>query len=141
VQTCDAGDLHELFGPLLGGEHFRFRTKLQASLRAEVFVPLLFSKGIGEKLANVLESLHESAACCHVRLSALETLGTLGSGGFGKVIKVMDTHTGEVYAMKLQNKDRTTKFAMREAQALHTSHHAFIVRLVQIFHTKIIYVW
>ena len=38
--------------------------------------------------------------------------------------------------MKLQPKDRTTKYAVREAQALHSSYHAFIVGLVHIFQTS-----
>eukprot|EP00928_Gymnodinium_smaydae_P029900 TRINITY_DN22387_c0_g5_i1.p1 TRINITY_DN22387_c0_g5~~TRINITY_DN22387_c0_g5_i1.p1 ORF type:complete len:1104 (-),score=233.06 TRINITY_DN22387_c0_g5_i1:115-3426(-) len=138
VESCDLEDIQGLFGPIMGGEHFRFLSKLHMCARttAEGFVPLLFSKGVGEQLAHILESLQESASGSRVRLSALKTLGNLGSGGFGKVIKVMDTRSGDLYAMKLQHKNRTTKFAVREAQALHMSDHAFIVRLAHIFHTK-----
>jgi len=52
------------------------------------------------------------------------------------VLKVLDKRTQKHYAMKLQPKDRTTKYAVREAQALHVSRHAFIVGLVHIFQTS-----
>jgi len=141
VEECQPDDLHELFGPLVGGEHYRFRAKpkVPAQLRAKGLTTFLFSKGVGEQLAEVLESMHERAAGTKVRLSTLRTVGTLGAGGFGKVIKVQDARTGELYAMKLQRKDRTTKCAVREAKALHMSNHAFIVRLVHIFHTHTFY--
>lgn len=41
--------------------------------------------------------------------------------------------------MKLQRKNMTTRCAVREAQTLHRSKHAFIVRLVHIFHTESLY--
>eukprot|EP00435_Cladocopium_sp_Y103_P021007 s1824_g5.t1 len=57
----------------------------------------------------------------------------------GGVAKVLDVCSSEVYALKLQRRDSTTKFAIREAEALHRSSHAFIVRLIHIFQTQSYY--
>ena len=53
------------------------------------------------------------------QLTTLRTQGVLGAGSFGKVFKVLDVSSQELYALKLQRRDSTTKFAIREAQALH----------------------
>jgi len=74
-----------------------------------------------------------------VQLSSLKVLNVLGAGAFGKVMKVEDVSTGEIYAMKLQNKDKAMKQAVREAKALQGHQHPFIVRLEGIFHTTIFY--
>ncbi|CAE7942902.1 nrc-2, partial [Symbiodinium sp. KB8] len=74
-----------------------------------------------------------------VQLTALRTQGVLGAGAFGKVFKVLDVASSEVYALKLQRRDRASKFAIREAKALHRSSHAFIVRLIHIFQTQSYY--
>jgi len=66
-------------------------------------------------------------------------VATLGSGGFGKVLKVEDVRSGAFYAMKLQSKNKAAKQAVREAQALNASKHPFIVELVQIFRTSAFY--
>ncbi|CAK0857123.1 unnamed protein product [Prorocentrum cordatum] len=96
----------------------------------------MLSTGIGDQMAQALDSIHESDH--EVRLSSLKTQGMLGAGAFGKVIKVLDARTAEVYAMKLQKRNMTTKFAVREAQAMEYSH-AFIVRIVHIFQTRTFY--
>jgi len=108
-------------------------------LRANGLSSFMFARGVGEQLAQVLQGWREHAAGCQVRLSSLKTVRTLGTGGYGKVVMVQDMRSGELYAMKLQKKDRTTKCAVREAQALERSNHAFIVRLVHIFHTTTFY--
>eukprot|EP00927_Polykrikos_kofoidii_P065273 TRINITY_DN61055_c0_g1_i1.p1 TRINITY_DN61055_c0_g1~~TRINITY_DN61055_c0_g1_i1.p1 ORF type:complete len:1142 (-),score=168.33 TRINITY_DN61055_c0_g1_i1:8-3397(-) len=143
VESVIAEDLHELFGPVVGGEHYRFSATSKLSARSrgrpKGLISFLFSKGVGEKVSEVLESMRERAAGHSVRLCNLKTFGTLGAGGFGKVIAVRDARSGERYAMKVQRKDRATKCAVREARALHMSKHAFIVRLVHIFHTQTFY--
>mmetsp|Transcript_101778 Transcript_101778/g.283394 ORF Transcript_101778/g.283394 Transcript_101778/m.283394 type:complete len:384 (-) Transcript_101778:75-1226(-) len=95
----------------------------------------MFSIGIGEQLAEVLDS----ASCHRAMLSNLKSQGVLGAGSFGKVLRVLDVKTAEVYALKLQRRDQTAKFAVCEARALHRSSHAYIVRLVHIFQTSTFY--
>lgn len=69
-------------------------------------------------------------------------VGTLGSGGFGRVIEVVDQKTRVRYAMKLQNKrtgpdayEGIGKAAVHEARALTRLKHPFIVRLYNAFQT------
>jgi len=95
----------------------------------------LFTTGIGEQMAEVLDNEAPGSP----QLTTLRTQGVLGAGAFGKVFKVLDVCSSEVYALKLQRRDSTTKFAIREAEALHRSSHAFIVRLIHIFQTQSYY--
>jgi len=116
---------------------FRPGKKEDSSSVPSGLASFMFSTGIGEQLAEYLDS--DEGQGQKVELSSLRTQGVLGSGAFGRVFKVQDVETGEIYALKLQRRERTTKFAVREAQALHQSSHAYIVRLVQIFQTQNFY--
>lgn len=129
-----------IYGPLVRDSHSRFLIS-SASSRASGAAGLtsfMFSTGIGEHLAEVLDAAPGMSGR-GFQLSSLTTQGVLGAGSFGKVFKVLDVQTAEIYALKLQRRDRTTKVAVREAQALHRSRHAFIVRLVHVFQTQTFY--
>jgi len=129
-----------LFGQVINHSRARFllsQWKTAGKSLAPGLASFMFSTGIGEQLAEYLDSNQTQGQ--QVQLSSLRTQGVLGTGAFGRVFKVLDVQTGEIYAMKLQRRDRTTKFAVREAQALHQSSHAYIVRLVQIFQTQTFY--
>jgi len=145
-------ELRSLFGPLLGGGGSHYargrcrtwpRTEQAPEAAADGLASMMFACGVGEQLAQLLEESRQRGDGHAVRLSALKLLKTLGTGGFGKVLQVLDTQTGEVYAMKLQKKHRTEKtaarVAAREALALNWSNHAFIVRLFDVFQTKSFY--
>ncbi|CAE7896644.1 ppk14 [Symbiodinium microadriaticum] len=124
VNRCDAEELATLFG--LEWDRHEY-SKMPADVekgRHTGLVSFLFSRSVGDQLARVLDGLRQ------------EQVRALGAGGFGSVIKVVDKRTQKFYAMKLQAKDRATKYAVREAQALHASDHAFIVGLVHIFQTS-----
>ena len=96
----------------------------------------LFSKGIGDQFASLLEICWERQP---LRLSRLEALAKLGEGGFGRVYKVRDTRRGNQYALKLQGRSRVASAAVREANALHEVKHLFVVELVQVFCTSSFY--
>jgi len=143
-----------LFGPLLAGRGQSYsrdrplgggggpgglRRARVPEQAADGLASTMFACGVGEQLAQLLEEGRHRDRGHTVRLSALKSLATLGTGGFGKVIKVLDTQTGAVYAMKLQRKNQTSKAAVREAQALNWANHVFIVRLYDIFQTKSFY--
>jgi len=96
----------------------------------------LFAKGMGEQFASLVEIVVERD---EVRLSRLRALDKLGQGGFGSVYQVQDTHTGCVYALKLQKKADSATCAVDEAKALHESTHLCIVSLINIFHTSQFY--
>ena len=96
----------------------------------------LFSKGIGDQFASLLEICWERQP---LRLSRLEALAKLGEGGFGRVYKVCDTRRGVEYALKLQVRSRVATAAVREANALHEVKHPYVVELVQVFCTSSFY--
>ena len=136
-----SGELHgvaqSVFGQVLKNSESRF---LVASKHTGVgtgpsLTGFLFTTGIGEQMAEVLDNEAPGSP----QLTTLRTQGVLGAGAFGKVFKVLDVCSSEVYALKLQRRDSTTKFAIREAEALHRSSHAFIVRLIHIFQTQSYY--
>lgn len=145
VEPCDSKDLKDLqalFGPQMGGSSGWEAQGSRTNLKREStgLMSYMFNKGVGEQFQQVLEGINENSSKHPVHISSLKTVEVLGAGGFGKVIRVSDVRTGEHYAMKIQKKDRTTKQAVREAQALHVSDHAFIVRLIHIFQTMSFYV-
>eukprot|EP00443_Scrippsiella_acuminata_P049344 CAMPEP_0115497244 /NCGR_PEP_ID=MMETSP0271-20121206/66186_1 /TAXON_ID=71861 /ORGANISM="Scrippsiella trochoidea, Strain CCMP3099" /LENGTH=793 /DNA_ID=CAMNT_0002925949 /DNA_START=39 /DNA_END=2421 /DNA_ORIENTATION=+ len=100
------------------------------------FASILFSRGIGDQFASLLEILWETD---DIRLSRLQIVGRLGEGGFGKVVKVQDTRSSREFAVKLQRRDRVATAAVREAEFLHEIHHPFIVRLEKVFRTSAFY--
>jgi len=132
-------ELQRLFGEVVGGEHYHVWVGNKEWGNCARLVSFMFSRGVGEQLERLIEDLHELSVGSKITLSCLKSRGPLGSGGFGKVIKVQDVRTGECYAMKLQKKDHASNFAVREAETLHRSEHPFIVRLVHIFHTTCLY--
>ncbi|CAK0837753.1 unnamed protein product [Prorocentrum cordatum] len=145
LQRTISMEYHEesmrLFGQEYGSNDSRFRfgpasEKTNQQNKTDGLASFMLSTGIGDQMAQALDSINESDH--EVRLSSLKTQGMLGAGAFGKVIKVLDARTAEVYAMKLQKRNMTTKFAVREAQAMEYSH-AFIVRIVHIFQTRTFY--
>jgi len=101
----------------------------------------MLSRGVGEQLQRLREWLrhsrrrNSSGGKRRLHMSDLRILSTLGAGGFGKVLKVEDMRSGEFFALKLQCRSKAMKQAVREAQALDTSQHPFIVELMQIFRT------
>merc|ERR1719203_1315744 len=97
----------------------------------------MFHRAVGEQAERLLE--HSSQRHSKVRLAYLTTIGTLGAGGFGRVLKVQDVRTGAMFALKLQKKDKATKQAVREARELSQNRHPYIVRLEHIFHTLVFY--
>uniref|UniRef100_A0A7S2PU46 Protein kinase domain-containing protein n=1 Tax=Zooxanthella nutricula TaxID=1333877 RepID=A0A7S2PU46_9DINO len=106
------------------------------TIRNDGLAEHLFSKGIGDQFASLLE------ICCeygHLQLSRLVAIKKLGEGGFGRVFQVRDTRNGAEYALKLQRRDTRSDCAVREAQALQRSPHVFIVQLVRIFRTSQLY--
>lgn len=107
------------------------------SAGAAGFAPTLFSKGIGDQFASLLELFWEKAD--DIRLSRLKAVGRLGEGGFGRVVKVQDTRSGREYALKLQRRDRVAAAAVREAEFLHGICHPFIVKLERVFRTSAFY--
>mmetsp|Transcript_129553 Transcript_129553/g.336060 ORF Transcript_129553/g.336060 Transcript_129553/m.336060 type:complete len:879 (-) Transcript_129553:188-2824(-) len=107
------------------------------SVEADKFAALLFSKGIGDQFASLLEIFWERPH--DIRLSRLKMVSRLGEGGFGKVIKVQDTQSGRDYALKLQRKDHVATAAVREAEFLHGICHPFIVKLERVFCTSAFY--
>lgn len=128
----------KVFGPRIRRRESRFMVAEPAAGKGRAssesgLTSLMFSSGVGEQLEEALSERQP------VQLSSLRTQEVLGAGSFGKVFKVVDIFTNEVYALKLQRRDRTTKFAVREAQTLHKSCHAFIVHLVHIFQTQTYY--
>ncbi|CAE7459389.1 akt-1, partial [Symbiodinium natans] len=130
----------EIFGKVLKDSSSRFLVSSKGSDSSDSnLTGFLFSTGVGERMAEVLEADQRLAEEQPVQLTALRTQGVLGAGAFGKVFKVQDVASAEVYALKLQRRDRASKFAIREAQALHRSSHAFIVRLIHIFQTQSYY--
>ncbi|CAE7193839.1 ANKRD1 [Symbiodinium sp. CCMP2592] len=134
VNRCDAEELATLFG--LEWDRHEY-SKMPADVekgRHTGLVSFLFSRSVGDQLARVLDGLRQEQDGFHIM--SLKPVRALGAGGFGSVIKVVDKRTQKFYAMKLQAKDRATKYAVREAQALHASDHAFIVGLVHIFQTS-----
>jgi len=134
VERCDAEELATFFGlPWDRHEYAKTPQDVQKG-RKTGLVSFLFSRSVGDQLAKVLDGLRQDKDGFHIM--SLKPVKALGSGGFGKVLKVLDKRTQKHYAMKLQPKDRTTKYAVREAQALHSSYHAFIVGLVHIFQTS-----
>lgn len=134
VERCDAEELATFFGlPWDRHEYAKAPQDVQKG-RKTGLVSFLFSRSVGDQLAKVLDGLRQDKDGFHIM--SLKPVKALGSGGFGKVLKVLDKRTQKHYAMKLQPKDRTTKYAVREAQALHSSYHAFIVGLVHIFQTS-----
>eukprot|EP00913_Durusdinium_trenchii_P025369 g23817.t1 len=128
------GVAQSVFGQVVKNSESRFLVAT-SSTAARNLTGFLFSTGIGEQMAEVLDNQDTSP----MQLTSLRTQGVLGAGAFGKVFKVLDISSAEVYALKLQRRDSTTKFAIREAQALHRSSHAFIVRLIHIFQTQSYY--
>ena len=96
----------------------------------------LFSKGIGDQFASLLEICWERQP---LRLSRLEAVAKLGEGGFGRVYKVRDTRRGQHYALKLQGRSRVARAAVQEANALHEVKHLCVVELVQVFCTSSFY--
>ncbi|CAE7868600.1 ATPK2 [Symbiodinium microadriaticum] len=128
----------EIFGKVLKDSSSRFLVDETSSDNSNL-TGFLFSTGVGERMAEVLGADQRFAEEQPVQLTALRTQGVLGAGAFGKVFKVLDVASSEVYALKLQRRDRASKFAIREAKALHRSSHAFIVRLIHIFQTQSYY--
>jgi len=128
----------EIFGKVLKDSSSRFLVDETSSDNSNL-TGFLFSTGVGERMAEVLGADQRFAEEQPVQLTALRTQGVLGAGAFGKVFKVLDVASSEVYALKLQRRDRASKFAIREATALHRSSHAFIVRLIHIFQTQSYY--
>lgn len=86
---------------------------------------------------SLLEILFEPKH--QLRLSRLKVKRRLGEGGFGQVFEVQDCRGDQKYALKVQRKTRSTASAVREAVALHALSHAFIIRLVHVFHTYAFY--
>ncbi|CAK0902894.1 unnamed protein product, partial [Prorocentrum cordatum] len=132
VQNCGKKDLEALFGPMMGGEHYGLRrpsseprlaragsSSGQPDARASGsgLTSFMFSRGVGEQLAQVLLHMHEPAD--QLNLSSLKATGTLGCGGFGKVIKVTDVRTGGFYAMKLQRTDFAARWCPSVGSASH----------------------
>eukprot|EP00928_Gymnodinium_smaydae_P035150 TRINITY_DN24795_c0_g1_i1.p1 TRINITY_DN24795_c0_g1~~TRINITY_DN24795_c0_g1_i1.p1 ORF type:complete len:986 (+),score=153.32 TRINITY_DN24795_c0_g1_i1:144-3101(+) len=138
VQRARAEDVEQLFGPALGGEPGRLLglgsgpADLQGGVTISSFI---FQTGVGDGLGKVIDSVQERAFGHKVKLESLRKAGVIGTGGFGRVIKVVDVKTDTDYALKLQRKDFTTKQAVREAKTLHQHKHAFIVTLHRIFCT------
>ncbi|CAK9033275.1 unnamed protein product, partial [Durusdinium trenchii] len=134
VERCDAEELASFFGMAWDRhEYAKAPQDVQKGMKTGL-VSFLFSRSVGDQLARVIDGLRQDKDGFHIM--SLKPVKALGSGGFGKVLKVLDKRTQKHYAMKLQPKDRTTKYAVREAQALHSSYHAFIVGLVHIFQTS-----
>lgn len=135
-----SGELHgaaqSVFGEVLKNSESRFLVASKHVGTSRSLTGFLFTTGIGEQMAEVLDN---EAPAESPQLTTLRTQGVLGAGAFGKVFKVLDVCSSEVYALKLQRRDSTTKFAIREAEALHRSSHAFIVRLIHIFQTQSYY--
>jgi len=126
LDASSASSLKDLFGKQLG---VNYRPSKRLNIAS-----FMFSNGVGEQLDQLRESLHQNAKA-EIRLRNLKTVSILGAGGFGKVVKVQDASTGDFYALKLQQKAKGSKCAIREAQALSWSEHPFTVRLVQVFQT------
>lgn len=113
---------------------------MQPEAAEEGLASVMFACGIGEQLEQFLEESRRCGNGNAVRLSSLKSLAALGAGAFGKVIKVLDTQTGEVYALKLQRKrTKAERIATGEAEALYWCNHAFIVQLFDVFQTVSFY--
>merc|ERR1712151_340899 len=124
-----AEDGTDLFGSVIDTKYL-----YPSSQRScEGLVSFLFSKGIGDQFISLLEVFWETE---ELKLSRFRCLEQLGEGGFGKVFKVQDTRMGTLYALKLQRRDNVATLAVREAEALHTSRHVFIVHLEHVFRTN-----
>eukprot|EP00931_Biecheleriopsis_adriatica_P057452 TRINITY_DN34078_c0_g1_i1.p1 TRINITY_DN34078_c0_g1~~TRINITY_DN34078_c0_g1_i1.p1 ORF type:complete len:882 (+),score=153.09 TRINITY_DN34078_c0_g1_i1:34-2646(+) len=104
-------------------------------------VDYLFEAGLADQLLLIIHKIREryvnkpKGVC----LMNLRLVGFLGSGGFGKVLKVKDTRSANEYALKLQSKTRATSYAIREAEALHKAKGErvqFCVKLEGVFHTR-----
>lgn len=75
-----------------------------------------------------------------VNSSSFATLGVLGKGSFGKVLKVLKQNSGNVYALKVLNKiklkrNHQLKYAVAECKILKSIRHPFIVSLYWAFQT------
>mmetsp|Transcript_51503 Transcript_51503/g.129217 ORF Transcript_51503/g.129217 Transcript_51503/m.129217 type:complete len:557 (+) Transcript_51503:35-1705(+) len=73
-------------------------------------------------------------------LEDFERLSLVGQGGYGKVYQVRSVERGEVYAMKVLQKDflartRNVAYTRRERDILRRVRHPFIVRLHYAFQT------
>eukprot|EP00405_Crypthecodinium_cohnii_P014540 CAMPEP_0206445824 /NCGR_PEP_ID=MMETSP0324_2-20121206/15756_1 /ASSEMBLY_ACC=CAM_ASM_000836 /TAXON_ID=2866 /ORGANISM="Crypthecodinium cohnii, Strain Seligo" /LENGTH=1097 /DNA_ID=CAMNT_0053914149 /DNA_START=40 /DNA_END=3334 /DNA_ORIENTATION=- len=133
-----------IFGEMIGGKQFHLVSgpriqdkKSSSSISKLALATFMFSRAAGEQTERLME--HHTARNREVRLSYLTTIATLGAGGFGRVMKVQDVRTGDMFAMKLQKKDKATKQAIREASEMGRNQHAYIVKLVHIFHTTVYY--
>eukprot|EP00913_Durusdinium_trenchii_P010233 g9594.t1 len=136
VERCDAEELASFFGMAWDRhEYAKAPQDVQKGMKTGL-VSFLFSRSVGDQLARVIDGLRQDKDGFHIMsLKPVKALGSGGevmnltmSAGFGKVLKVLDKRTQKHYAMKLQPKE--------EAQALHSSYHAFIVGLVHIFQTS-----
>jgi len=125
-----------LFGSVVSRSHNRLSP---TSSMPSGLASFMFSTGIGDQLSEVFDLMQESGHDVKFSNFTIEG-GLLGSGSFGRVFKVKDRRSGEAYALKLQRRDKTTKIAVREVQALLKSAHAFIVRLNHMFQTDTFYV-
>eukprot|EP00443_Scrippsiella_acuminata_P102197 CAMPEP_0115584380 /NCGR_PEP_ID=MMETSP0272-20121206/6655_1 /TAXON_ID=71861 /ORGANISM="Scrippsiella trochoidea, Strain CCMP3099" /LENGTH=492 /DNA_ID=CAMNT_0003019415 /DNA_START=176 /DNA_END=1654 /DNA_ORIENTATION=- len=126
-----------IFGAIAGGQHFHVWVGPRDQVGRMELASFMFSRGVGEQAERLLD--HYQNRRDKVRLAYLQTVSTLGCGGFGRVLKVQDVRTGEFFAMKLQKKDKATKQAIREARELKTNQHPYIVGLIHIFHTTVFY--
>jgi len=143
VHSVSSSVMNNLFGTIVGGEHFNVQVgPREKVLRAEL-AAFVFFRGMGEQLQRLHLYFRRSRrrhTSARVHVSDLRNVATLGAGGFGKVLKVEDVRSGELYALKLQCKNKTTKQAVREVQALSAfSQHPYVVGLIQIFRTSAFY--
>jgi len=144
LHTVSSSLMNNLFGSIVGGEHANVQAGPREKVQRAELAAFMFFRGMGEHLQRLhlyFRGFRKMRRCSHrVHVSNLLTVATLGAGGFGKVLKVEDVRSGNVYALKLQCRNKTTKQAVREVQALTaTAQHPYIVELIQIFRTSSFY--
>ena len=93
------------------------------------------SENIDSEILN-----EESSKRKGINFNSFEILSLLGVGSFGKVCKVKLKKTGQIYAMKILNKDfliknRILKHAITECNILKKSSSPFIIKLHYAFQT------
>lgn len=79
--------------------------------------------------------------CETVNSESFELLEELGEGGFGVVYMVRKKDTGEIFAMKVQNKKKLSKsgkliYAVRECKIMKDLNHPFLIALYYAFQNK-----
>eukprot|EP00928_Gymnodinium_smaydae_P038223 TRINITY_DN26408_c0_g1_i1.p1 TRINITY_DN26408_c0_g1~~TRINITY_DN26408_c0_g1_i1.p1 ORF type:complete len:1106 (+),score=218.49 TRINITY_DN26408_c0_g1_i1:382-3318(+) len=139
VQVMQSARKSLLYGELIGSETFHLWAGPRKQVGRLELANFLLVRGMGEQTLRLKDLTLPTLSGSPVCLSYLQTVGTLGAGGFGKVMKVQDIRDREYYAMKLQNKNRATKQALREASAMHSNRHPYIVGLAHVFHTTVFY--